>query len=377
MHTTRLSSALTCLARHARRYATGTAAHSEPKIERGRIIFSGIQPTGILHLGNYLGALSNWVKLQNEARPTDDVIFSIVGWHAITLPQDPKQLSQSRKDMLATLLAFGIDPKKAVVFFQEDNQCHTELSWILSCITPVQKLRRMTTWKSKIATKRNANDESEVDESMLHAGLFTYPILQAADILAYRATHVPVGEDQTQHLELTRELADSFNRKFSNGKRFFPIPTQLITPCRRVLSLKDPTAKMSKSAPNVASRILLTDSTSEILSKFKGAVTDSVQGVTYDPVNRPGTANLLSILSACTGEEAEHVAGRYAGKGHAELKVDVADAVESMLKGPRSEFERLRQDQAYLAAVAKEGAEKAKERSMRTMEQVRKLVGFC
>ncbi|KAF9480901.1 tryptophanyl-tRNA synthetase [Pholiota conissans] len=377
MHTTRLSSTLTCLARHSRRYTTAPAAHSETATERKRTIFSGIQPTGILHLGNYLGALSNWVKLQNEARPTDDVIFSIVGWHAITLPQDPKQLSKSRKDMLATLLAFGIDPKKAVVFFQEDNQCHTELSWILSCITPVQKLRRMTTWKSKIATKRNANDESEVDESMLHAGLFTYPILQAADILAYRATHVPVGEDQTQHLELTRELADSFNRKFTNKKRFFPIPTQLITPCRRVLSLKDPSSKMSKSAPNVSSRILLTDPTSEIFQKFKGAVTDSIQGVTYDPINRPGTSNLLSILSACTGEEVESLAARYANKGHADLKADVAEAVENMLKGPRSEFERLRHDHKYLADVAKEGAEKAKERSTKTVEEVRSLVGLC
>ncbi|KAF8959766.1 hypothetical protein BDZ97DRAFT_1704948 [Flammula alnicola] len=373
----KLSTTIRCLGRQSRRYVTGASLNKEVKEERKRTVFSGIQPTGTLHLGNYLGALSNWVKLQNEARPNDEILFSIVGWHALTLPQNPKELAASRKDMLATLLAFGIDPKKAVVFYQEDNQCHTELSWILSCITPVQKLRRMTTWKSKIATKRNANNESEVDESMLQAGLFTYPILQAADILAYRATHVPVGEDQTQHLELTRDLADSFNRTFDPKKRFFPIPTQLITPCRRVLSLKDPSSKMSKSAPNISSRILLTDSTSQIHNKFKGAVTDSIQGVTYDPINRPGTSNLLSILAACTNDEVEQVAGRYEGKGHADLKEDVAEAVENMLKGPRAEFERLRQDQEFLATVAKQGAEKAKERSSKTMKEVRSLVGLC
>lgn len=206
-----------------------------------------------------------------------------------------------------------------------------------------------------------------------------------------------MGEDQTQHLELTRELADSFNRKFSPKKRCFPIPTQLISkfadipkikipvkhrivisaPCKRVLSLKDPSSKMSKSSPVISSRILLTDTTSNILSKFKGAVTDSIRGITYDPVNRPGAANLLSIFAACTNEQAEGVAARYADKGHAELKIDVADAVENILKGPRAEFERLRKDQGYLAQVAKEGAEKAQELSGKTMKEVRDLVGFC
>ncbi|KIM49602.1 hypothetical protein M413DRAFT_15590 [Hebeloma cylindrosporum] len=342
-----------------------------------RIVFSGIQPTGELHLGNYLGAISNWVKLQNEARSNEQVLFSIVGWHALTLPQNPKDLSRSRADMLATLLAFGIDPKRSVVFYQEDNQCHTELSWILSCITPVGQLRRMTTWKSRLATKRNANSESEVDESILNAGLFTYPILQAADILAYRATHVPVGEDQTQHLELARNLADSFNRTFDPKKSFFPLPSQLITPHRRVLSLKDPSSKMSKSSPDVSSRISLTDTTSEIERKIRGAVTDSIQGITYDPVNRPGTSNLLSILAGSVDEDVEQVARRYEGKGHGDLKKDVVEALDGLLKTPRTEFERLRQDKGYLSAVAKEGAEKAKQRTSYTLQEVRRLVGLC
>ncbi|KDR82004.1 hypothetical protein GALMADRAFT_114916 [Galerina marginata CBS 339.88] len=367
---------LRSLSRHTRLYSSRTSTGLENKNNAGRVVFSGIQPTGILHLGNYLGALLNWVKLQNEAHPTDDIIFTIVGWHALTLPQNAKELSQSRTDMLATLLAFGIDPKRSVVFYQEDNQCHVELSWILSCITPIGKLRRMTTWKSRLAAKRNANDESEVDESMLNAGLFTYPILQAADILAYRATHVPVGEDQTQHLELSRDLADTFNRTFDPQKKFFPLPSQLITPCRRVLSLKDPSAKMSKSSPDISSRILLTDSGSQIERKIRGAVTDSLQGITYDPVNRPGTSNLLSILAACEDQDIDNVVRRYEGKGHGYLKKDVAEAVENMLKGPRAEFERLRQDKEYLSNLAKEGAERAKERSRRTMQEVRTMIGL-
>ncbi|KIJ95143.1 hypothetical protein K443DRAFT_109264 [Laccaria amethystina LaAM-08-1] len=349
-------------------------AKSVPK--RGRVIFSGIQPTGIPHLGNYLGALSNWVKLQRNAAPDDELFFSIVGWHALTLPQNPEELSASRVNMLATLLAIGIDPKRSVVFYQDDNQCHTELAWILSCVTPIGKLRRMTTWKSRLADSRNAGSDSEVDESLLNAGLFTYPILQAADIMAYRATHVPVGEDQTQHLELSRELANIFNRTFAARKRFFPIPTQVYTPSRRILSLRDPTSKMSKSSPDVQSRILLTDSTSKIKSKIQASVTDSILGVTFDPVNRPGSSNLLTILAACTDESPEEVASRYEGKSHRELKADTADAVEELLKGPREDFERIRNEKGYLTEIAKQGAERAKERSSATLKEVRTMVGL-
>ncbi|TFK25748.1 tryptophanyl-tRNA synthetase [Coprinopsis marcescibilis] len=345
--------------------------------DKGRIIFSGIQPTGIPHLGNYLGALSNWVQLQKEANVNDKLIFSIVGWHALTLPQNPNELSQSRWEMLATLLAIGIDPKRSVMFHQDDNQCHTELAWILNCITPVGKLRRMTTWKARLADSRNANSTSEIDESMLNAGLLIYPVLQAADILAYRATHVPVGEDQTQHLELSRDIAQSFNRTFVPGKkRFFPLPTQLSTPSKRVLSLRDPTSKMSKSSPDVQSRIILTDSASQISSKIRSAVTDSIKGISYDPVQRPGVSNLLTILAACLQKEPEEVASAYASKSTGELKSDVADAVEALFNGPRAEFERLRSEKAYLVQVAKDGAERAKELSEETMMSVRSMIGL-
>ncbi|KAF8626263.1 hypothetical protein AX15_004938 [Amanita polypyramis BW_CC] len=341
-----------------------------------RVIFSGIQPTGVPHLGNYLGALSNWVKLQNSAQDGDQLIFSVVGWHALTLPQDPKELSVSRRDTLATLLAVGIDPDRSIVFHQDQVHAHTELSWILGCITPVGKLRRMTTWKSRLVAARNANSEAEVDDSLLNTGLLTYPVLQAADILAYRATHVPVGEDQTQHLELCRDLAENFNRNFKSNKPLFPIPIQVDTPFRRVLSLKDPTSKMSKSSPDVQSRILLNDDASKIKAKIRAAVTDSIQGITYDPVSRPGTSNLLSMLAACTNEEPEMIAKRYESKGHGQLKADVYEAVEEMLKGPRITFEKIRQDVQYLDEVARIGAEKARHISELTMKEVRSRLGL-
>ncbi|KAJ2914195.1 hypothetical protein MD484_g6205, partial [Candolleomyces efflorescens] len=325
-----------CVRHWTRRYLSTPAPHNEVADagkRRARVVFSGIQPTGVPHLGNYLGALSNWVKLQNEASEDDKLIFSIVGWHAITLPQKAKELSASRWDMLATLLAIGIDPKRSTLFHQDDNQCHTELAWIFNCITPVGKLRRMTTWKSRLVDSRNANDESEIDESMLNAGLLTYPVLQAADILAY-------------------------------------------PPSKRILSLRDPSSKMSKSSPDLQSRILLTDSPSQITSKLRSAVTDSMQGVTYDPVNRPGVSNLLTILGACMNRSPTELAEEYANKSNAELKALVIDAVQELFRVPRTEFERLRNERGYLTEVAKDGAERAKAISQETIRDVRAFVGL-
>ncbi|KAJ6567143.1 tryptophanyl-tRNA synthetase [Mycena capillaripes] len=353
-----------------------TQASTNDAAVKPRTIFSGIQPTGIPHLGNYLGALSNWVKLQKE-NPQDRLIFSIVGWHALTLPQNPKELAASRRDMLAVILAIGIDPIRSILFHQDSNAMHTELAWILSCITPTGKLRRMTSWKARLAESRNANDESEVNESLLNAGLLTYPVLQAADILLYQATHVPVGEDQRQHLELSRDIADTFNRTFKGSSRMFPLPTPLITPSKRILSLKDPSAKMSKSAHDPASRILLTDSAAQIAAKVRAAVTDSIaSGVTFDPVARPGTSNLLAILAACEDTDVHTVAARCAGMSHGALKVEVAAAVEALVAAPRAEFGRIRGDVGYLDQIAREGAEAARELSAQTMVQVRARVGL-
>ncbi|KAF9792587.1 hypothetical protein BJ322DRAFT_1116218 [Thelephora terrestris] len=362
----------TCARSPVNLYYSTVASKTRPKT-----VFSGIQPTGIPHLGNYLGALANWVKLQNGASPDDRLLYSIVGWHALTLPQDPKALRAARWEMLASLLATGLDPRRSIIFHQDHNPNHTELAWILNCLCPIGKLKRMTTWKAKLAASRNANDESEVDESLLNAGLFTYPVLQAADILAYRATHVPVGEDQQQHLELARDIADSFNRAFPKPKKIFPLPQHMIPPSKRILSLRDPSSKMSKSSPDVQSRILLTDEFAQIQAKFRSAVTDSQLGVTFDPVNRPGVSNIVTILATCTDKSSEMVAELYTSKGHAQLKMDTAEAVESLLRQPREEFKRLKSETGYLEEIAKEGARRAREISEGTMTLVRSQIGLA
>ncbi|EIM82361.1 tryptophanyl-tRNA synthetase [Stereum hirsutum FP-91666 SS1] len=364
----------------SRKYSVDAQNNDIPAKRRPRIIFSGIQPTGIPHLGNYFGALANWVKLQREAEPEDELLFSVVGWHALTLPQDPKALVEARQDMMALMLAVGLDPKRSILFHQDHNQNHVELGWIFSCLTPVGKLRRMTTWKSRLAVSRNANDESEVDDSLLNTGLFTYPVLQAADILAYKATHVPVGDDQQQHLELARDIADIFNRTYKKPSRLFPLPQSMYTPTRRVLSLKDPSAKMSKSAQDPNSRILLTDPPSLISSKIRSAVTDSLPTITYDPQTRPGTSNLLNILAACMDQDVEDVVReRYEGKArnHADLKKEVEEAVVERFRGPREEFEKVRGERAYLEEVARKGAERAKEKSDVVLTEVRRRVGLA
>lgn len=239
------------------------------------------------------------------------------------------------------------------------------------------KLRRMTTWKSRLAAARNSSSEDEVDESMLNAGLFMYPVLQAADVLVYKATHVPVGDDQQQHIELTRDLADIFNRTFKGTSPLFPLPTYVNTPSKRILSLKDPTSKMSKSSPDVQSRILLTDNASQIQSKIRAAVTDSIQGITYDPQGRPGTSNLLTILAACTDSDVTQVAKTYESQGHGTLKRDVAEAVEEFLKGPRAQFNRIRHETTYLEEVARRGAIRAIEHSEVTMMEVKTRLGLA
>ncbi|EJD06228.1 tryptophanyl-tRNA synthetase [Fomitiporia mediterranea MF3/22] len=354
----------------ARRYINSASKCNKPKV-----IFSGIQPTGVPHIGNYLGALKNWVKMQQEARPEDQLIFSVVGWHALTLPQDPKKLLEAKNDIFATLIAIGLDPQRSIIFHQDQNPDHVELAWLLNCITPFGKLRRMTTWKSRLAVSRNANDESEVDESMLNTGLFTYPVLQAADIMAYRSTHVPVGDDQQQHLELCRDLAESFSRTTNNS--FFPLPTCVINPSKRILSLKDPSAKMSKSAVDENSRILLTDDATIIHKKIRSAVTDSLPYISYDPEARPGTSNLLTLLAGCIDEDVHDVAERYRERNHGALKNDLSEALEETLKGPRTEFFRLRADPGHIQTIADSGAERAKKISGRTLSEVRRLVGLC
>ncbi|TIA75577.1 hypothetical protein E3P91_00381 [Wallemia ichthyophaga] len=333
----------------------------------------GIQPTGIPHLGNYLGALKNWKKLQDsEARDTR-LIYSIVGYHAITLPQQPAILRQERREMMAALLAIGLDPHRSIIFHQDQVAQHTELAWILNSFTPVNKLQRMTTWKSKIATLKNSNDVSEIDDSTLNLGLLSYPVLQAADIMLYKATHVPVGEDQQQHLELTRDLAEHFNRIFK-CRKFFPLPTHLITPASRILNLRDPLSKMSKSHPLPTSRIMITDSDREIASKIKSAVTDSDSGINFDALNRPGVSNLLTILADCEESTPEKVS--IGLENSSQLKEAVAEALVQSLSPIRGAFHRLSNEHHYLDELAKKGQTQAAYIASDTMNHVKKHVGL-
>ncbi|SJX63496.1 probable MSW1-tryptophanyl-tRNA synthetase, mitochondrial [Sporisorium reilianum f. sp. reilianum] len=371
--------------------SASTLAETSKSAARPRVIFSGIQPTGIPHLGNYLGALRNWVDLQNASRSTpDELYFSIVGYHAITMPQQPSRLRSERAEMMATLLAIGLDPQRCTIFHQHHVAEHTELAWILNCLTAFGKLHRMTTWKAKLATTKNVAEGTEVDDKDLSLGLFAYPVLQAADILLYKATHVPVGEDQIQHLELSRDLADVYNRRFS--KRFFPLPQHIITPTKRVLSLRDPASKMSKSAPDVNSRILITDTPAQAASKIKKAVTDAERSLAYDTVARPGVSNLLSILAALkTGsgsggevhrspqEWAEQLNAEIAASGASSgqhLKATLTEAIVETLRPIQVELEKLRQDPGYLQQMEQLGREKAQTVARRTMAQVRKSVGL-
>ncbi|KAK0931651.1 Tryptophan--tRNA ligase, mitochondrial [Friedmanniomyces endolithicus] len=343
-----------------------TTATTPPKT-----IFSGIQPTGVPHLGNYLGALRQWVTLQNEAAKDTTLVYSLVDLHAITVQQDPKQLQQWKKESLAMLLAIGLDPNKSTIFHQSDVPAHAELMWILSCQASTGYLGRMTQWKDKTANEKDGSKK-------LKLGLLSYPVLQAADVLVHRATHVPVGHDQAQHLEFARELANGFNHTFG-GDVLIP-PETLISPARRVMSLKDPVAKMSKSHPNPNSRLLLTDSEETIRRKIKAAVTDSTDGITYDPEGRPGVSNLIDILYHSDAHPAypsqDELAKDLADQSMRALKDRVAETVESTIKHIRGSYAHFLDDNDHLDSVAAQGAEKAAKSAAITMKAVKSAVGL-
>ncbi|XP_073473624.1 tryptophan--tRNA ligase, mitochondrial [Aquarana catesbeiana] len=323
-------------------------------------VFSGIQPTGIPHLGNYLGALQSWVKLQDEF---SSVLYSIVDLHSITVPQDPRSLRESILDMTACLLACGIDPEKSVLFQQSQVPEHAELGWVLGCLTSMPRIRHLPQWKIKSQTQKSEGS----------VGLFTYPVLQAADILLYKSTHVPVGDDQLQHLELTQDTARIFNHRYG---QFFPIPKTLTTTSKKIHSLRDPSAKMSKSDPQKLATVRLTDSPDEISLKFRKAVTDFTSEVTYDPEGRPGVSNLVAIHSAVTGLTPEDVVEQSRGLETAQYKLVVAEAVIEKLTPIRGEIQRLRADEGFLRVVLNQGAVRAREVAAPVYDAVCRLVGF-
>ena len=328
-------------------------------MEAKKRIFSGIQPTNTPHLGNYLGALANWVKLQDEY----DCTYSIVDLHSITVRQDPVKLKKQINESYALLLAMGVDPEKSTVFIQSHNCNHAELSWILSCYTQFGELSRMTQFKDKSA-KHPEN---------INAGLFTYPVLMAADILAYQADLVPVGIDQKQHLELARNIAQRFNQIYGD---VFTMPDAYIPKTgAKVMSLQDPTKKMSKSDENPNASISVLDDRDTIIRKFKRAVTDSDTVVAYRE-GKDGINNLMSIYSAVTDKTFEEIEKEFAGKGYGDFKLAVGEATADRLAPMQNEFARIIADKAYIQECMKKGAEKAFKTTRKTIQKVYKKVGF-
>lgn len=328
-------------------------------MEAKKRIFSGIQPTNTPHLGNYLGALANWVKLQDEY----DCTYSIVDLHSITVRQNPVKLKKQINESYALLLAMGVDPEKSTVFIQSHNCNHAELSWILSCYTQFGELSRMTQFKDKSA-KHPEN---------INAGLFTYPVLMAADILAYQADLVPVGIDQKQHLELARNIAQRFNQIYGD---VFTMPDAYIPKTgAKVMSLQDPTKKMSKSDENPNASISVLDDRDTIIRKFKRAVTDSDTEVAYRE-GKDGINNLMSIYSAVTDKTFEEIEKEFAGKGYGDFKLAVGEATADRLAPMQSEFARIIADKAYIQECMKKGAEKAFKTTRKTIQKVYKKVGF-
>jgi tryptophanyl-tRNA synthetase len=325
-------------------------------------LLSGMQPSAAsLHLGNYLGALRQWVAMQDDYH----AYYVIVDLHAITVPQDPKELAENTRRTAAQYLAAGIDPNRSSLFVQSHVPAHAQLAWVLNCITGFGEASRMTQFKDK--SQKGGAESSSV-------GLFTYPILQAADILLYQPKSVPVGEDQRQHLELTRDLAMRFNARF--GETFVVPQAHILKETAKIYDLQDPTAKMSKSAEDPKGLINILDEDSVIAKKIKSAVTDTDGEIRFDRESKPGVSNLLGIHSAITGESVESLVQRLSGKGYGDLKSEVADVVVAALAPIRARAQELLADQAELDRLLAKGAASANERAEQTLQSVHEKVGF-
>lgn len=331
----------------------------ENTAENKKIVLSAIQPTGTPTLGNYLGALKNWKKMSAE----NDCIYAVADLHSLTVRPEPQQLRRRTLDMYAILLALGLDPEKNIVFVQSHVPQHSQLAWILNCCTQFGEASRMTQFK----------DKSEKHPENVNVGLFTYPVLMAADILLYQADYVPIGEDQKQHLEITRDIAERFNTVYGET---FKLPEPYIGKAgARVMSLQDPRQKMSKSDPNPKGFISMLDDDSVILKKIKSAVTDSEAKVRYAE-GKDGINNLMAIYSCCTGKSYEETEKEFDGKGYGDFKAAVAEAVIEELRPFKEEFALLTADKAYLLECMTAGAEKAAHRAQRTLNKAMKKSGL-
>jgi len=320
-------------------------------------VFSGIQPTGDLHLGNLLGAVRNWVEDQHSA----DSFYCIVDLHALTVPKTPGEVGARTLELAQVLVACGLDPDACTLFVQSHVDEHSELAWLLQCVTSMGELRRMTQFKDKSEGK-----------DFISAGLFTYPALQAADIVLYDTDRVPVGEDQRQHIELTRDVAERFNHRYGQT---FVLPVATVPAAgARVMDLQEPTNKMSKSADSDAGTVLLTEDLGAVAKKFKRAVTDSDGEVRFDPVAKPGVSNLLSILGACTGRDPESLAADYSQYGP--LKADTAEAVVEVLRPIQAHVAELREDPSATTSLLATGADKARTVASGVVERARTNIGL-
>ncbi len=325
-----------------------------------KVVYSGMQPTGKITIGNYFGALQNWVKLNEDY----NCLFCVVDMHAITVPQNPANLRKSARDLYALYIAAGLDPEKNIIYFQSHVKEHAELAWILSCLTHLGELNRMTQFKEK-SKKAGQN---------ISAGLFTYPVLMASDILLYQTDLVPVGTDQKQHLELTRDLAQRFNNTYSET---FVVPEPYIAKFgSKITSLQDPTKKMSKSDVNENAYITLLDPKDVIVRKIKRAVTDSEASIYYDRDKKAGVSNLLEIYSLSTGQKMDKVVAHFEGKGYGVLKSEVADALIAEIEPIQDRFNQIIKDKAYLDGVIKSNADMARGIARRTMSKVKRKIGF-
>ena len=328
-------------------------------IDGKKVLFSGMQATGNLTLGNYLGALKNWVTLCDEY----ECFYSVVDLHSITVRQDPAELRKRARNLLTLYIAAGLDPEKNCLYYQSHVSGHAELSWILNCFTYMGELNRMTQFKDKAA--KHADN--------INAGLFTYPVLMAADILLYQADVVPVGKDQLQHLEITRDIAQRFNGIYGD---VFTIPEPYIGKAgAKIMSLQDPAKKMSKSDENANASIYLMDDPDTIIRKFKRAVTDSEACVRYQE-SQPGIMNLIDIYCACTGKTPAETEKEFEGKGYGDFKLAVGESVVDVLKPLQNRFDDLTKNKDYIDKVIKENAEKANYYANKTLRKVQKKVGF-
>lgn len=361
--------------RFIRAASTVATVETIPNFPAGSRIFSLIQPTGKIHIGNYLGAVRNWKQIVDKTPEGVQCIFGTADLHSLTQIPAAETLLENRYGAMASLISSGINPEKCILFHQSSVPEHSELYWIFTCLTSMGALNRMTQWKLKSNIEDGQNIFSELVMGKTKAGILLYPVLQAADVLLYNSTHVPVGDDQSQHLELCRGVASTFNHVYGD---FFTLPTTILTPTKKILSLRNPVKKMSKSDQDQSSSVYMTDDADTIAKKFRKAVTDSVQGkITFDPELRPGVSNLINIIAGVQNKTISDTVDDLAWiTSHKQLKSHVTELVVEEFKDKKKIYDQLICDKSYLDKISAKGTERAREIALANLEEIKKLVGL-